>query len=62
MNGAVAVALLAAMFVASGTLLVIFDEDVAGWVMLALGILGWLIVVSMSISDARDRGFPPPRA
>ena len=48
--------LLAAVFAAAGTVLLVFEETAAGWVMLVIAIFGMLCVIGMTYNDAREHG------
>lgn len=57
----IALAILTGTLIAAATVLFVADENVQGWLCLAFGLLGYLALLAMIVSDSAPRRLPPPR-
>ena len=56
----VALAILCGVLIAAGTVLLVDDQTVSGWIFGGFGLLGFITLLGMVVSD-RATGLPPPR-
>lgn len=57
----VALAILCGVLIAAGTVLLIDDQTVSGWIFGGFGLLGFLSLLGMVVTDRAMTRLPPPR-